>query len=412
MKGSKPITRLAAIVAALFVVTAANAQTGLVTVGFTGDSITASTFNRFGTNQHLRPNTEFQGHDGSWTTQAMVRTGGNLVYFRNWAQHGFRAQAITDTIINVALTQPTRPDVLVVKMGANDVAQGRPEDVTNVATNFERLLAACRAAGVELVPATIIPNSNTSTSVLEVRQRANAWIRAFAQRERLKLIDLHAAIVSPNGTAEPSLVSDGVHPNEAGHAAMGAAAARVLRHFAGPGQPMLTQSGRASDRLNRFLNGAFAPFNDRPESWNTSFTFTPVPASRLDGVLGLWARHQSNGHTGANWLLSSPRINVTPGNLLLLGYRFRTQGITPGNFGLYVKVDFFSNGTYVGDGWPLFAAKFEDNLDSPEGYVWKRLLHVPANINQVSFSIVTSRMNNPYVLDLAQMTLYDLTNIL
>lgn len=384
------------------------AQTGLVTVGFTGDSITASAFNSFGTQDHTLPNTvNHKRADASWSHIAILESGGNLVYFRNWAEHGAKSRAIVDNIALTALTQKELPRVLVVHMGANDVSTLGAGAYAEVVAQYKRLRALCKEPRVELIPCTIIPNSSSSPTQLEARNKINAWLRGFARQYDLKLIDLHPSMVGADGTINPELSGDGVHPNANGHRAMGKAAAHVLQSYAGVPQPFLTQGGGNGDRLNILTNGAFMPFVGVPTGW-TGLNFESVVGT---GIVGTWARYSSTAHTEPRWLLDSGLRPVTAGRTLVLAGRFRTFGLDEG-WGLYMRFSFLNaSGQLVEELWPLDAGKFTDNLDSDAGYVLNRRLIVPIGATQVRLQILTSNVPKNYSVDFAQLTLYDLSDL-
>ena len=401
--------RLFFIVLSLVLSCFAMAQHGLTTVGFTGDSITASTFNQFGTFDHARPNSVNQTKgDPSWSHQAVMGSGGNLSYFRNWAQHGARSQAIVNNIVNVAFVQQELPDVLVVHMGANDIATGQSSSVDDIKTHYVRLLEACQEKGVELIPCTVIPNASFDKDVKKNRALANAWIRNFARTNGLKLIDLFVSMVSPDGRINPQYSGDGVHPNVFGHMAMGNVAAECLKAYAGTSQPFLTQSVGDGDPLNLLYRKISGGERGASGEWQG------VQFGELEGgsLPTPWLRYSSEPHDGAKTLLTSPRFSVSAGHTVEAGLRFRTRGFRDDGFGLYLKVEFLnSSGARLQEAWVLFAGRFEDNLRDETGYVLRRRFVVPHGASLARVQLHASRMPNPYILDITQMTLYDLTEM-
>lgn len=383
------------------------AQSGMTTVAFTGDSITAVTFNAFNTDQHTWSNTlnQLKG-DQSWSMQALIQSRGNFQYFRNWAQHGAKSEAIVNNIATTMLAQSELPDVLVCAMGANDVATGSPTADLDVISEYLRLVSICDQYGVELIPCTIIPNANSNVNVMTTRNRANLWIRQFARKRKLRMIDLHETVVGPDGTLPPTIAGDGVHPGNYGHYLMGRAAAKVLRGTTASTQPLLTQAGGDGDKLNKFYNGAFLPFSTRPGGW-TGDVFTQVNSETIKGK---WARYAQVAHTDAKWILDSGSLPASPGHFLVLAARIRCQNFdVSGNNGLYFRVTFSGATSPQNEIWPIFACKFADNLDDENGYLFSRRMVVPVGATDVRLQVLVSKMAEPYVVDLAQMTLYDLT---
>lgn len=382
------------------------AQHGMTKIAFTGDSITASGMNRHGTQDHARPNSVNQGkYDTSWSTQATYMAGGNYLYFRNWAQSGAQSTAITDNIINVALTQAELPDVLVVKMGTNDVARYDPDSPSRVLANYQRMLDAARPLGVEIVPVTIIPNSDPNNSVILQRLQLNVGIREFARRNGLKLIDMYSAVVDEYGYFKQDLTGDGVHPNSRGHRVMAEYAAKCLKLYAGKDQPWLTQSGGAGDLLNLFPNGAFLPFTSIPDTY-TGYPFQSLPDEEIPGV---WARYTSSSHQGAKYLIRTATVPAQPGHVYQTGFRFRTEGFEHEGWGLYATVIFYdANLVKLEENWMLHANRPGDNIDTM-GYVHRIRNVAPPGTAYMNLKIITNRQEQPYTLDLAQMTNYDMT---
>lgn len=110
----------------------------------------------------------------------------------------------------------------IVLHGSNDVATG--QSAATITGALSRLADAARARGVRVLGGTLLPRSGDITPAREaVRRQVNDWIRttpAFAG-----VIDFDAALRSASDPGRMAAVYDldGVHPNAAGHAAMGRA---------------------------------------------------------------------------------------------------------------------------------------------------------------------------------------------
>jgi lysophospholipase L1-like esterase len=141
--------------------------------------------------------------------------------------------------LNEELTQAlsVKPNVVTVWLNVNDLVRGVPAD--DYERQLDTLVKGLRAGGrirvlvantpaLETLPAFTAGRLFSSpVSVDTVRAMVddyNAAIARVAQREGALLVDLHAAAASPD------LISrDGLYPNTAGHAAIAAAFAAVLR---------------------------------------------------------------------------------------------------------------------------------------------------------------------------------------
>jgi lysophospholipase L1-like esterase len=67
----------------------------------------------------------------------------------------------------------------------------------------------------------------------ETLRQLNAWIAAYAGKNRYVFLDYHKAVADGEGRLRPDLTDDGLHPNAAGYAVMArlaqAAIAAALR---------------------------------------------------------------------------------------------------------------------------------------------------------------------------------------
>ncbi len=138
------------------------------------------------------------------------------------------------------------PAVVHVLAGTNDAASNagpqRPADLEN---NLRTMAELARAHGIRVVIGTIPPahyffwqkGIDPRARIAEV----NAWIRDYARREKLALVDYHAVLANPDGTFREDLSNDGVHPNANGYRAMERTLAPVLAK-------MLRRGGPASAR--------------------------------------------------------------------------------------------------------------------------------------------------------------------
>jgi lysophospholipase L1-like esterase len=125
------------------------------------------------------------------------------------------------------------PAVVHVLAGTNDAASNtgpqRPVDLEN---NLRTMAELARAHGIRMIIGTIPPahyffwqeGLDPGSRIAEV----NAWIRGYARREKLALVDYHAVLANPDGTFREELSNDGAHPNANGYRATERALAPVL----------------------------------------------------------------------------------------------------------------------------------------------------------------------------------------
>ena len=131
-----------------------------------------------------------------------------------------------------------KPRAVHIMAGTNDIA-GNTGPMTPEMTkdNLRAMVALARHHGLKVILATIPPAASFPwrpglETVGRIRE-LNAWIRDFARRERLTLIDYDRVLATPAGAMRPGFAHDGVHPTEAGYDAMASLAEPVLARTLG-----------------------------------------------------------------------------------------------------------------------------------------------------------------------------------
>jgi lysophospholipase L1-like esterase len=116
----------------------------------------------------------------------------------------------------------SRPAVVVLIAGVNDVYQGRP--AAHVIDQLRWMFDQARQAGIAVVAGTIVPY-NTATPDQNARMREiNDWIRQqAAPTAGIVVADTRAAVAAPGKPDTLSETADQLHPTPAGYRAMAAA---------------------------------------------------------------------------------------------------------------------------------------------------------------------------------------------
>lgn len=118
-----------------------------------------------------------------------------------------------------------RPRAVHIMAGTNDVAgNGGVTSEAAFQNNIMAMVEIARVHDIEVVLASLPPAARFFWRP-EVRparqiQRLNAWLRDYARRERLRFVDYHPALATPEGGMRSEFAIDGVHPNRDGYAAM------------------------------------------------------------------------------------------------------------------------------------------------------------------------------------------------
>jgi len=158
-----------------------------------------------------------------WKAVANEGIAGNTVV--NVASEGIPA---LDRIDNDVLARAGATHVIFLE-GTNDIAAGT--DTPTLLAADQQVIDRVHAAGLKIIGATILPRGKTeswSTAMVEERSAVNDWIRNQANFDGV--IDFDALmqggpVDAANGATTIQTqwsCFDGVHPNTAGYAAMGA----------------------------------------------------------------------------------------------------------------------------------------------------------------------------------------------
>jgi lysophospholipase L1-like esterase len=124
-----------------------------------------------------------------------------------------------------------KPKVVVILGGTNDIARGANESVPNTPTQMTRdsiraMTELAQKNGIAVVLCSIPPVSDYS-GVNRTKERPgsaikelNDWLRAYKTEARTAFADYFGALRDETGMLKADFSRDGVHPNDAGYAAM------------------------------------------------------------------------------------------------------------------------------------------------------------------------------------------------
>jgi len=117
------------------------------------------------------------------------------------------------------------PKVVVILAGTNDIAGNTgPETPEMIEDNFASMVDLAKANGIRVVLCSILPVFDYPWKRgLEPAQKIvdlNKWLKDYAARSGAVYVDYFAAMVDEKLGCQAELCYDGVHPTEAGYAAM------------------------------------------------------------------------------------------------------------------------------------------------------------------------------------------------
>jgi lysophospholipase L1-like esterase len=222
---------------------------------FLGDSITQ------GSDQ---VSTNFRGT--AWPLIAAIRSAGRIVHVRNSGISGNTTQNMIDRF-DTDVT-PHAPTVVSVLAGTNDSA---PATFAAWTEQIKTLVTKIRGINAVPILATVPPTALAPWRQQTV-QRQNAFLRDYANRNGIALVDFYALLVDPvTGGFKAAYYNDGIHPNAAGYAAMGALYADVITPTLPAYSPHITLDD--ADPFNLVYGGCF-----------TAASGTALPAGWTDNA--------------------------------------------------------------------------------------------------------------------------------
>lgn len=213
-----------------------------ITVVAVGDSITAGVETTVDADRRwtdvLDRALSNSGRD--WAVLNAGINGGTAV----WPNRCFGGPAVA-RLTRDALSTP-RLDVLILMLGINDLIQPtlqQPDtdsactvaggiDLSAMKTGFTRMASETRTAGARLIVATIPPFGRSeywSENAERARQEMNQWLRtSLPVAAVLDIANVLADSSDPTRLRATYDSGDGLHPNDAGHEAIGLAVAGLL----------------------------------------------------------------------------------------------------------------------------------------------------------------------------------------
>jgi lysophospholipase L1-like esterase len=134
-----------------------------------------------------------------------------------------------------------KPRVVVILAGTNDIAgNGGPMTLEMTESNLATMADLARFHGVKVVLCSLLPVCDdkldasgqpivqTKSRPTESIKALNRWIATYAQTHRHVYLDYFSAMARPDGTLNPDLTGDGLHPNVAGYAVMAPLAEKAI----------------------------------------------------------------------------------------------------------------------------------------------------------------------------------------
>lgn len=287
---------------------------------FIGDSITAFTQSTTGVNTSSARNEKPTVCSQGWPVWAEMFSNGRIKFAGISATGGFRADHILATHVPVAVA--AKPTFCVVLAGRNNVVQGYTLEST--VSSMRQIYETLRKAGIIPVCCSMSAQSGNTTAQDTLRYALNEWIRAYAEKNSLPFIDMHAATTDPTtGGWYTGWNYDLSHPTGLGAKAMGRALANGVADWVGDIKPRMAVSNtNPAISTNLIDNPLFLTSSDgiNPDGWSVVNAGTSS-LDAVDDVKGkAWTLIAGSDGINARRSLTIP---VTAGSRLGLGFFFR-----------------------------------------------------------------------------------------
>jgi lysophospholipase L1-like esterase len=118
-----------------------------------------------------------------------------------------------------------KPRFLHVMAGTNDIAGNTgPITIPQTEDNLRAMALLAKANGIKVLLASVPPAKGfpwrTGLETVAPIREINAWAKGYAKEAGITWVDYTPALAEADGAMKPGMASDGVHPTEAGYAAM------------------------------------------------------------------------------------------------------------------------------------------------------------------------------------------------
>ncbi|MET0936725.1 MAG: SGNH/GDSL hydrolase family protein [Luteibacter sp.] len=182
-----------------------------------------------------RPGEERVVFMGDSITDFWGRPVGDFFPGKTYINRGISGQTTPQMLVRFrADVIALQPKVVVILAGTNDIAGNTgPSTLAMIEDNLSSMAELARAHGIRVVLATLLPVNDYVGEQTTRRPPAqimalNQWIRGYAAREHLVLLDYYPAMADAKAALKKEFSDDGLHPNAQGYAAMAPIAQRAI----------------------------------------------------------------------------------------------------------------------------------------------------------------------------------------
>lgn len=173
---------------------------------------------------------------GDSITDFWGRTVGDFFPGKGYINRGISGQTTPQMLVRFrADVIALKPKVVVILAGTNDISGNTGASTLGmIEDNLSSMTELARAHGIRVVIATLLPVNDYVDATQSARRpprdivALNDWIRGYAMREHLVLLDYYPAMADTSAALRKDLSDDGLHPNAQGYAVMAPLAQRAI----------------------------------------------------------------------------------------------------------------------------------------------------------------------------------------
>ncbi len=358
-----------------------------------GDSISAFAITTSGnynsTNRDMAPLVCHQG----WIIWAQLFSQGRVTFDGVYATGGFRTDEILKT--HVPRVIAAAPPVCIVLGGRNNIVQGI--SLSKTISDFKQIFQKLRRAGILPVVCTMSAQNENTDAMKALQSGINDWLRSYAEKFSLPLIDFHAATTNPaTGEWYDGYWSDKSHPNATGARVMGQCVSDTLSQWLAPTLPRKAIANTNPENDANKLDNPLFYQNDgkNPDGWTV---INPgVSSVEANSAIKGMSWHLNSDSSGP--ATRKKTINVTAGAKMMLGYEFKAD--SAGTNSIYVV----AGDDPAGTGYLAGMGLWKGQCDS-WGYFCQEFT-VPDGVTKITLFISAAGG-----LSLAQMSTFDISEV-
>lgn len=297
------------------------------------------------------------------------------------------------------------PTICAIFGGTNDVNQGGFSAVATMA-NITAMADMLRSANIQPVFCTIPPRTdgNYKTNI----HALNTRITRYAEQHGYPLLDFYSQLTDPlvSGAWKTSYSLDGIHPQHVISRLMGQYASTNLAPLLPYWGPYLTLD--PSDASNMLLNGTFATDTNADgvsDSYSVDTPGATLAFSRIsDATYGYRQRITWTGSATSKGIYQTVSTGFSAGDRISIAGRF-TSSLEANS--AQVQFGLVATGATVD---PKRARIDSLSTDVTNGLFYGELV-VPTGTTGLQFLAVSSVASQTGTLDLAQVTMQNLTTM-